>query len=257
MVVVHGGARRLEHHLLGAADDFGIGAARLGPLEEDRLQHLAREDPLHARGRIAEQRFDEQPLALDVEADVRAVGAVEGEPVGADVTKAGRRNGRTVERRPKEQQIGVDAAAVRSVSARGSAVARGQIADVERWTWTLGGNGGGCALDRRREAREGEVAIVVAEPAHRVRLFEHDAVHEDPSVRRPERAVDRHGVRAAPERAERDRQSQGGTCSHRRVLPDQRFGKNPAMRPSIAFTVVADANDSASVSFPSTRLTYP
>ena len=71
---------RLGHDLLRAEDDLSRLAPRARPLEDDRLQDVADEDPLHPRLVVLEERAEEQPLALDVEANIPIVEASHARP---------------------------------------------------------------------------------------------------------------------------------------------------------------------------------
>ena len=152
---MHAARVGLEHHALGAADESPATRRARRPTRgaaparrrSRRSTGCAPPDRRRAPARGATRA----PRRSAANAAVRLV---LGEPVGADVDEAGAVDRRALERRHVEEEVGVDARAVREVRRQGAASGgRGEIADGEARAGPLAGDVRGGALDGRREPR--------------------------------------------------------------------------------------------------------
>ena len=148
MIGVRRAVARLEQHALGIPDELRVLAERAGVLDDQRLEPAGQEEPLDVRVGRADERLHEQPLPLDVEADVlRRAGARRRGLLGAiaDPPEPVRPE---VRRSPASAQGGRPGSASR---ARGRRRAR------------CGGTGGPAS--RRRSARRGRRRRAARRPA--------------------------------------------------------------------------------------------
>ena len=210
---------RLEQDELGPKDGLGGLPASARPLDEQGLHDVIREHPLHARLGVLEERLDEEPLALDVEADEALAGRVPGEPVGSVVDEVRGLDGRALERRRVEDEVRGVSRAMREVGQEPAAVSLREVADDERSTRPLLRHDGGGALDGGREARRREVSVVMTkEMVTRALLGHLDRVRQTPAVRQPYRAlvpgVERRGGSTASNGEERERQRRESLQAH-------------------------------------------
>ncbi len=198
--------RGLLHHVHRAEDGLRRIAARARPLDEERLDRLAHEDPLHARGVVLDERLHEQPLALDVEPEELLLLLVEREAVGGDGEEARALDRRAGRRREIEEEIDVAPRAMRRVPRDAPAAGRREIADHERRAGALGVDARSGALERLDEARYGVVPPVFAQPVEAGPLPRQlGARREDAAVRHPDRPREMRGERRRRTRAaERD-----------------------------------------------------
>lgn len=225
VIVVDSTWVRLMHDLPSTPDRLGAISPGDRPLGEKGLDDVAHEDPLDAGVRVLEQRLDEKPLALDVEAKPASFCLVAGDAVGPEMDESGAVDRRAIEGRHVKEQIRVDSGSVGEVRRQRSAArAVRQVPDAEGRAWPLTGNLGGGALDRLRESRKAPVTIVTAKPAEpagdRAKL---GPVGQDPAIRRPygspprgdERGRGSHAAGEAGEASEASEASEGnGHCGH-------------------------------------------
>src|SRR5579863_10477952 len=115
VIVVDSTRVRLVHDLPRTPDRLGAISTGEGPLDEKGLHDVAHEDPLDASVRVLEQRLDQKPLALDIEAKPASQSFVSRDAVSRKVDESGTIDRRAIEGRHVKEQIRVDAGSVREV----------------------------------------------------------------------------------------------------------------------------------------------
>jgi hypothetical protein len=214
-VIVVGAARlRLEHHLHRTDDRLWALAPRPCPFDELRTDVPAREQPLHARLRIFDQRLDEEPLPLDVEAEKALSLLVPGEAVRAHVDEPGALHGSAVQGHEIKEEVRVAPGAVGDVRKELAARPHRQVADSQHRARPLTGDLRGRALDRFDEPDNAIMAVVLAQPLEALALAgELDGVGQHAAMGYPDRARDsgrdrRRRAPAAADAAEADHGSE-------------------------------------------------
>jgi hypothetical protein len=162
VIVVRATGMWLEHHFHRAIHRLARFASCSCPLQEERFDIAIREDPLNAGVGIFDQGFHENPRALDVEAKEPMTFVIERQSVGTDVNESGAFDGRSLEGRHVEEEIGIAAASVREMWKKDAAVFHREITDRQHGSRSLLLDLPSRPFDRLYETRDPVMAIVAA-----------------------------------------------------------------------------------------------